>query len=135
MKLAAQHVLIILTFGLLFSCGVTPEAQKILVKLQKIANEIPVHPSFTQLRTSHVIKTTNGVFSIKYHSSASYRDDVRDFYIKELTARGWSKFEEDSYGSDQEGMNFRKGEYEIGVFYDPTPNDWDYSIAYSWEKP
>jgi hypothetical protein len=92
-----------------------------------------VYPGFSQINSNHVIKNGRGTLAFYYQSSANY-DEVRVFYVKELTVKGWSKFEEDTYGSDQEGLSFRKGEYIISVYHDPTPSDsgWDFSIDYSW---
>lgn len=135
MKRASQYTLIALLFGLVLVSCMDAEGRKTLTPLQQLASETPVYPKLNQTNSNHIVKQGRAVLAFYYHSTASY-DEVRGFYIKELTAKGWSIGEERAYGSDQEGMSFQKGEYVISVYHDPTPSDsgWDFAIDYSWRS-
>jgi hypothetical protein len=123
---------LLLSSLLIIGC-MTTEEKKTLETLQQIATETPVYPKLSLIGSTNVVKRSHGSLSLFYQSPASYNLEVREYYIKELSARGWSKFEEDTYGANTEGMKFRKGEYTISVFHSsPRDQDWDYSIAYSW---
>ena len=56
--------------------------------------------------------------------------------MRELNARGWTKFDEEEAGGNTEVISFRKGEYIIHFNHSrPRDQDWDYAIDYCWEQP
>jgi hypothetical protein len=100
--------------------------------LRQIATETPVPLSFSQMSSTNNFKSTGATLSFYYRSAENY-EEVKKFYTKELTVRGWSGPEEDTYGGGTQGIRFRKGEYSIAVFYDDVATQgWDYAITYGW---
>jgi hypothetical protein len=125
----------LLISSILFAGCMTPEGKKTLTTLEQIAAETPVYPAFSQISSTHVIKKDGGTLALFYQSPASY-SEVRAFYIKELTAKGWRVDEERTYGGNTVGITFRKGEYSIVVEYSsPRDQDWDYALSYRWRRP
>jgi hypothetical protein len=137
MKRELRRTLIVLLFGLsLVNCGMTADGEKMLKELHRIAAETPVYSAFTQIDSNSISKSHMATLSFFYQSAASFNYEVKDFYIKELTPRGWRIVEEIAYSADTEGVQFRKGEYLITVSHtSPRRRDWDYSISYTWERP
>jgi hypothetical protein len=114
----------------------TVEDEKTLNELRRIAAETPVHSAFAQIDSNSISKRDMATLSIFYQSAASFNHEVRDFYIKELTARGWRMVEEIAYSAETEGVQFRKGAYLITVSHtSPRRQGWDYSVSYTWERP
>jgi hypothetical protein len=142
MKRDSRRTFIVLIFALLFMGCLSPEEKKARDKKleqmrQMAAAEIPVHPSFSQIdSTFSGVRNERWCLHFFYQSPASYDYKIRDFYLKELAARGWTKFEERTAGGNTEVMSFRKGEYSIHVNNsNPKDQDWDYAIDYCWDKP
>jgi hypothetical protein len=128
-------VLSLLLSGLLFAGCMSSEEKKTLETLQQLAAETPVYPGFSQIGSTDVIKNGRGTLALFYQSPANY-SEVRAFYIKELTTRGWRVDEERTYGGNTVGITFRKGEYSIVVNYSsPRDQNWDYALNYRWRKP
>ena len=134
MKRGSRYKLIVLLFGLsLIGCGMTPEEKKTLETLHQIAAETPVYPTFKQVNSNSVVKSQMATLDYYYQAPAFSYGEVKSFYIKELTARGWNKVKEETYGGNTEGITFRKGEYAITVFRSsPRDQDWDYALSYTW---
>ena len=130
-----HHKLIVLLCGLFLVGCMSSEEKKTLETLQHLAAETPMYPGFSQVGSTHVIKNGRGTLALFYQSPASYGREVKGFYIKELTARGWGVDEERTYGGNTLGITFLKGEYSIVVNYSsPRDQNWDYAINYSWKR-
>lgn len=135
MRSNLQHKLIVLLFGLSLIGCMTAEGKKTLDKLRQIAAETPVYPSLNQTNSNYVIKNSGGDLAFYYRSAANY-DEVKSFYIKELTAKGWSDAKESTSAGGAKELEFRKGDYYISVFYSTHEREgWDYSINFGWDKP
>jgi hypothetical protein len=131
MKRNPHYQLVILLLGLLFiSCTKIPTSDE--NRLRQTAAETPVHPSFSQVGSTISVKNRTAVLTFDYRSRVSYTE-VKDFYTKELNAKGWSGPEEGTYGGGAVGITFRKGEYSVSVYYhEEEGHDWDYAVVYSW---
>jgi hypothetical protein len=125
----------LLISSLLFAGCMDSEGEKTLNTLRQLAAQTPVYSGFSQISSTHVIKNGRGTLALFYQSPASY-SEVRAFYIKELTAKGWRVDEERTYGGNTVGITFRKGEYSIVVYHSsPRDQSWDYAVDYRWERP
>lgn len=82
-----------------------------------------------------MVKSHSGLLIYNYRSEAGY-DEVKSFYVKELTARGWSGPREQTNPTGQRDIIFHKGNYTISVTdgRDAT-SDWDYVVDYGWDDP
>ncbi|MDQ3819418.1 MAG: hypothetical protein M3362_17310 [Acidobacteriota bacterium] len=130
-------MLAVLLFGLsLISCT-SPEERKTLEKLHQIAAETPVYLGFKEIGSHEGANSLNAVLSFYYRSTASY-EEVKVFYTKELTAKGWTGPRGEPTGDGTIGINFRRDEYAIAIYYDRSAvqdDDWNYAISYSWRIP
>jgi hypothetical protein len=131
-----QVMVVMLLLSLLAAgCILSTDDKKVLETLRQIAAKTSVYPSFSQIDSRYNAKSTSAVVSFYYRSAENYRE-VKNFYTKELTAKGWGTAEEDTYGGGTQGITFKKGEYTIDVFYDSAASQgWEYAISYSWERP
>jgi len=112
-----------------------------LIEVRQIAAEIPTFPGFDVLRSTEISKSTSAYVGSAYRSRAHYAE-VRDFYTRELTERGW-RVESDEptydwfrdYGGRK--LTLRKGEFEFWLEYAGTlnadqPDGWNYGTSVSW---
>jgi hypothetical protein len=117
-----------------------PDDEKRLQLLHQIAAETPLYPEFKHVRTSAGAKSTSAVVSVWYQVPAfsTTFELVKNFYVQELPAKGWSSPQEASFnrilGGEARELSFHKGEYKLSIFWDDaSPNE--YSISFSWWKP
>ncbi len=117
----------------------SPEVRH-LNALRQIAAETPVHPAFAKLATTEMAKNTGSLIVTGYRVSgyAATYSEVKDFYIRELTARGWKFIGEDKekvlIGGEHRSLKFRKDEYQIDIYYDDK-EPLEYHVDYVWDWP
>ena len=107
-----------------------PEDERRLALLRRMAAETPVYPDFKQVSVSEGAKSTGAFLIIMYSSSAGF-DDVKHFYGRALTLKGWEVPGGNEFGFGADELIFRKGEYKIAVRY----RDGEYSVSHLWERP
>jgi hypothetical protein len=136
MRHNSSHLLIVVLASLLFAgCLTNPDESKKLDELHRIASEIPVHPSFKQIDSNYMMKSTVVDYGLFYQSAADY-DDVKNFYVKELNARGWNSLHEVALDGENKELTFGKGEYGIAIEYDSAARQqWNYATTYFWKRP
>lgn len=125
---------------LLLSFLKNPEDEKRLEQLRRIVDETPLPPKFKQTYSIESAKTGMADITVSYGVPAytvSY-DEVKKFYARELSARGWTLDQDSQYkrldGGEVRYLVFRKGEYRISISNANAP-PLDYTVSYSWEKP
>ncbi len=132
--------LLLLTPMLLSVLIKNPDDEKRLQILRQIAAETPIYPDFKQINSSEGAKSTSAIVTLWYqvpaYSTSFYQ--VKDFYTKELLARGWNSPENFELNRILDGevreVSFHKGEYRISVYWEESsPNK--YGISYSWWRP
>ena len=138
-----QFFAILVTIALNLCCVACPlddsNPQRIS-ELKQIAAEVPIHPSFLEVSSSEDGKSTSAGVSHFYRSSADY-DEVKNFYIKVLLARGWGYPKEEPINKwfiqdGSKALTFRKGDYAIEVEYNnDSESRWRYSVDFRWKAP
>jgi len=106
--------------------------------LRQLAAETPLYPKFVQATSAEFDKLNYASLTITYTVPADNvaLDDVRSFYTRELTSRGWQAQETRDapvidLGGDREGhVTFRKGDYRITLA--PGKNNAEYYVTYKW---
>lgn len=132
--------LLLLTPFILIVIIKNPDDEKRLQTLRQIAAETPLYPNFKQINSSEGAKSTSAIVTVWYQVptySTSF-DQVKEFYVKELSAKGWGSPQEDNInrvlGGEERELSFQKGEYRIYISWQSSsPNE--YSIDYSWRRP
>jgi hypothetical protein len=107
-----------------------PEEERRLAILRQMATETPVYPDFKQVSVSEGAKSARAFLIIGYSSNAGF-DDVKHFYGRALTLRGWEVPGGNEFGFGVDELIFRKGAYKIAVGY----RDGEYSVSHRWEGP
>lgn len=117
----------------LTGCRTTSQRAK-LEELQSLAAEIPKFPEFKQSRYQDISKP--GMATVTYYydcACASRIEPVRDFYVKELTARGWTQEKaENRFGKFDSPLTFHKGNYKIVFTRDELLQQ--YSLDFAWHE-
>jgi len=124
-----------------FHCGCGPNSDgSKLRELEKIQTEIPVFPLLIETKTDTVSKGRIAVLSKIYKCDAPY-DDVKKYYIDQLSERGWQYVGEREirdWGTDLGGstFSFRNGEYRLSITYAGSNANygWDYAIETVWGR-
>ena len=106
-----------------------PEDERRLGILRQLATETPVYPDFKRVSVSEGAKSASAFLIIRYSSSAGF-DDVKHFYGRALTLKGWEVPGGNEFGFGVDELIFRKGEYKIAVGY----RDGEYSVSHLWER-
>jgi hypothetical protein len=132
--------LLLLAPMLMFALIKNPDDQKRLRTLRQIAAETPLYPDFKQFNIAEGAKSTSANVTIWYRVPAYSTgfDQVKNFYLKELPAKGWSSPEDQRFNRVLNGeareLSFHKGEYRVSIYWeDSSPTD--YGISYSWRRP
>ncbi len=111
-----------------------PESQKRLTQLRQMAAETPLLPGFQKRRTSENSKRGRAMLTLTYTSPAKY-EEVRDFYSKELVAKGWGPPVEKShsfvFGPETKSITFQSGEFLITIGEGESS---EFTFIYRWEK-
>lgn len=111
------------------------ESQKKMGQLRQMVAETPLLPGLRKHQTSEYSTNGKAIVIISYTSKASY-EEVRDFYSKELVAKGWGTPVEDSgalfgFGSDTKSLTFRSGEFLIVIGEEKSAG---FIFFYRWER-
>jgi len=107
--------------------------------LRTLASDTPLYPKFVQSKSTEFDKVNQASLVITYTVPAYSVtfDDVKSFYIRELTARGWQQqpFRRKpliDLGGDREGhVTFSRGNYWITV--EPNNRMTEYLVEYRWD--
>jgi len=100
-----------------------------------MAAEMPLLPGFQQLRRSEFSNHGRATIIITYYSPASY-EEVKDFYSKSLSAKGFGPPVEESrtplFGSDpvKKTLVFGGGEFQIRISEEDSS---EFSFIYHWD--
>jgi hypothetical protein len=122
-------MLLVVAFMGLQSCRSAEQRAKI-AELQALAQEIPKFPDFKQVRYADISKQGIAVVSYYYKSAAAFKS-VKEFYTKELSARGWIPEKQEGWWSDSSSpITFRKGNYKTVVTWDDILV-WQYTVDFS----
>jgi hypothetical protein len=138
MQYIDELALVLIMASLLCANGCLGAGQRVkLQELGQLAANTPKFPDFEQVNYADIIKSDGAIVTYFYRSSASY-EEVKNFYSKELTSRGWSGPHEESVahwltriGSQ---ISFRKAQYKINIVYDNTGSKWRFAVDYVWES-
>jgi hypothetical protein len=102
-----------------------------IAELQALAQEIPAFPDFKQVHYEDISKSGAAVVTYYYQSAAAF-ENVKEFYTKELSARGWTAEKQEGLWVDSSSPStFRKGNYKIVLTRDDILM-WQYTIDFSW---
>jgi hypothetical protein len=123
-------VLLVVAFIGLQSCR-TAEQRARIAELQALEQELPKFPDFKQVRYEDISRSGLAVVTYYYKSPSGF-ETVKEFYTKELLARGWTEEKREGWWVNSDSpATFRKGKYEIVL----TADDilvWQYTIDFSW---
>ena len=116
-----------------------PRAHRHAITLESEQAAVPAMPGASYLSESHTEKGFVVSVARAYRGNMNF-DEVRTFYDRELSARGWV-FEQMSpirdWGTDYGGkrVTYRKGDYTVNVDYsgDQDHFGWAYSVAFRWD--
>lgn len=110
------------------------ESQKKLTQLRQMVAETPLLPGLRKHQTSEYSKNGKAMVVVSYYSKASY-EEVRDFYSKELVAKGWGTPVETTgslfgFGSDTNSLTFKSGEFLVVIGEEKSAG---FIFIYRWE--
>jgi len=127
----AGLVLLVAAFVGFQSCRTEGQRARI-AELQTLAQELPKFPNFKQVHYADISKSGIAVVSYYYKSAAAF-ERVKEFYRKELSARGWTEEKQEGWWIDSSSpITFRKGNYKIVLTRDDILV-WQYTIDFSWK--
>ena len=110
-----------------------------VTELRNLAAAAPVYPQSVETKSTALSNTNHASVRFTYYISGPIVsfDDVRLFYFRELTAKGWSPHPTRydpviDLGGDREGhVTFRRDRYWITVEPGRLTNEYD--VTYRWE--
>jgi hypothetical protein len=116
------------------ACGPNSNGSK-LRELESLQQGVPVFETFVETSVHKTSKSDLAGISKLYKSAAPY-DDVKRFYVSQMTDKGWEYTGEQSilnWGEDRGArtLAFRCGEYRLSIFY--TGEDPEYRYRYAIE--
>lgn len=137
----------ILLSAALFGChSHDPDANNLkLDEIAQILKSVSVHPGKIELETNNHTSGSNAAITRKYKSDASF-DEVKQFYLKQLTIQGWQLTEEKELKDKgrykgERVLNFTRGEFLLSVQFAGRRKEdlgWDYAVRIAhpsdWEK-
>lgn len=110
-----------------------------LKELEQIAASIPNFPQFRGAAT-YTSSASDDAGIYKHYTSLANYDEVKDFYLAELSQRGWSLAKEEpvydwfrDYGG--KSLEFKKQDFLIAIEYTgkkPDSNSWNYAVSFVW---
>jgi len=111
------------------------ESQEKLAQLRQMVAETPLLPGLRKHQTSEYSQNGKAIVVISYYSKASY-EEVRDFYSKELVAKGWGTPVEEAgpdfgFDSGTRALTFRNGEFLIVIGEEKSAG---FIFFYRWER-
>lgn len=114
------------------SCRTADQRARI-AELQGLAQELPKFPDFKQVRYEDISKPGIAIVTYYYKSPTGYAS-VKEFYRKELSARGWTEEKQEGWFVDSDSpATFQKGNYKIILTRDDILV-WQYTIDFSWRS-
>ena len=125
-------VLLVVAFIGLQSCRTAEQRAKI-AELQAFERELPKFPDFKQVRYDDISKPGIATVTYYYKSTAGF-ESVKEFYKKELLARGWTEEKREGWFVYSDNpATFRKGKYDI-VLTGEDILPWQYTLDFSWRS-
>jgi len=125
-------VLLVVALLGLQSCR-TAEQRARIAELQALSQELPKFPDFQQVRYEDISKPGIATVTYYYKSPTGFAS-VKEFYRKELAARGWTEEKQEGWFVDSDSpATFRKGNYKIILTRDDILV-WQYTIDFSWRS-
>lgn len=117
-------------------CYISPEGKAKIKELQELAAQTEKFPDFEQVDYSHVSNEKTTIIAYFYKSVAPY-EQVKDFYTRTLSAKGWISVPEKPLSSwmmpTGRKLTFFKGQYWIDIEYtEDTEAEYQYSVGYGW---
>jgi hypothetical protein len=105
--------------------------------LRQIYAGTPVYPDFKKLDHVTEMGKETGVTIVVGYDSFAAPNDVKNFYVKELTTRGWTLLEDKTntaiIGSDMRHFTFGKDGYLINIEH--KDGSQIYYVGYVWNRP
>ena len=106
-----------------------------LDEITEILKSVSAHPSKIELETDNHSDGSNTSITRKYKSDVSF-DEVKEFYLKQLTKQGWQLIEERELRDrgrfrDERVLHFTRGEFLLSVQYAGKRKEvlgWDYVL-------
>lgn len=119
-------------------CYVSKEGQARIKELQQLAADTDKFSDFKQVDYSHVSKSERTVIAYFYSSAAPY-DQVKQFYTRTLSEKGWTVHSEESMNVwlQQSGsrLTFTKGQYTIDLEHaGDSDGGYQYAVDYAWSN-
>ncbi len=96
---------------------------------------VSAHPSKVEIETNNHSSGSNASITRKYKSDVPF-DDVKEFYLKQLTHQGWQLIEEQELKDKgrykgERVLHFTRGEFLLSVQYAGKRKEvlgWDYVL-------
>jgi hypothetical protein len=119
-------------------CYVSPEGRAKIKELQELASQTETFPGFEQVDYSDISNSEGTIVAYFYKSSAPY-EQVKEFYTRTLSAKGWASGPEKPLSSwavrTGTKLTFFKGQYRIDVEYTAdSEEEYQYSVGYGWTR-
>jgi hypothetical protein len=104
-------------------------------EITAILKSVSVHPSKTELETNNHSSGSKVSITRKYKSDASF-DEIKEFYLKQLTNQGWQLVGEQELKDkgrfrSERVLHFTRGEFLLSVQFAGERKEilgWDYAI-------
>lgn len=106
-------------------------------EVEAMWSELPRYEGMQEVYESRN-STAKRVLVSKHFRSTASLEQVKEFYVKTLSAAGWQLVEDhklSDWGRDLGGhyLSFRKADYKLSIEYAGKANDdWDYGIGIAW---
>jgi len=106
-----------------------------LDEITEILKSVSAHPSKVEIETNNHSSGSNASITRKYKSDVPF-DDVKEFYLKQLTHQGWQLIEEQELKDKgrykgERVLHFTRGEFLLSVQYAGKRKEvlgWDYVL-------
>jgi hypothetical protein len=110
-----------------------------LEEITEILKSVSVHPSKIEIETNNHSSGPNASIIRKYKSDAPF-DEVKEFYLKQLTNQGWKLAEEQELKDkgrykDERALHFTRGDFLLSVQFAGRRRDtlgWDYALRIAY---
>ena len=129
-------LLVVLSTG----CWSAKEDTAKLEELKATWARLPIYPGMQPVGDSTRSGGGTVLVGKKFRSDARF-DDVKSFYIEQLTKDGWEVISDRKlvdWGGDPNGqyLEFHKGDNFLGIEYHTAGgnSDWQYAIALNWSR-
>lgn len=110
-----------------------------LSEIEQLWQTVPIGPGMVEVDRSSSASDAEALAGRKYRSDAAF-DDVRRFYVEQLTGQGW-RLVDDREVKDrgrirgERQIEFRQGEFYIDIRYAGARRDelgWTYAVDVEW---